>query len=209
MSPDVTRDDISFLKRVSEEARYAPLLGGRYLVMWGSVVTVAYLCQYLILSGTLGWPQWTILPMWAVVMAVAAVCMALFGRTMARKPGNQALSNQVEKWVWTSAGFGIGAYAAGTFFAVALSGAPTLLFDLIVAVALAGYGGAFLVVSHISGQTWMRRPAIGSFVGAGIIPFYAGTHETYLVGAGIIFAVAVLPGLVLLRAEPATLPREA
>ena len=81
MTPDPTRDDISFLRRVSEEGRYAPLLGGRYLFMWGTVITIAYTFQYLILSQTLAWPGWSIAAMWLIVMAIAGRKMQHIHRT--------------------------------------------------------------------------------------------------------------------------------
>ncbi|RFB05307.1 hypothetical protein [Parvularcula marina] len=205
MTPDPTRDDISFLKRVSEEGRYAPLLGGRYLLMWGTVITIAYTFQYLILSQTLAWPGWSIAAMWLIVMAIAGGFMATFPKAIRNKPGLHAVSNQVERWVWTAGGMSIFAFASGTILAISLTGASVVLFDMIVAIALAGYGTAFLVVSYIAGQGWMRLPAIGSFIGTGIIPFFAGTPLTYLVGAVIVFFVAVIPGIILLRAEPAAL----
>ncbi|MEM9234381.1 MAG: hypothetical protein AAGA69_09120, partial [Pseudomonadota bacterium] len=120
--------------------------------------------------------------------------------------GLNAISNQVEQWVWCAAGMGIGSYAIGTVIAVSVAGAPVILFDFIVAIALAAYGTAFVVVSNISGQRWMKMPAIISFAGASLIPFVAGSPETYLMGAGIVFLAAVVPGIRLLRAEPAALP---
>ena len=209
MVPDPTRDDISFLKRVSEEGRYAPLLGGRYLTMWGSVIAVAYVFQYLIMSGKTGWPPYSLWVMWLVTGLVAAGFMIFFSRTICHKPGLAAISNRVEKWVWMGAGMAIFSFAVGTIAATAFAGAPAILFDMIVAVALGGYGTALFVVHKISGQAWMRWPAIAAFAGAAAIPFVAGAPETYLVGALAIALSAVVPGIVLLRAEPASLPEAA
>ena len=42
---DATRDDVAYLRAVTEAARAAPLLGGRFLVFWGLLVPAAYLAQ--------------------------------------------------------------------------------------------------------------------------------------------------------------------
>lgn len=209
MTPDPTRDDISFLKRVSEEGRYAPLLGGRYLLMWGGVIAVGYIFQYLILARHLAWPGWSLGMMWLVLMGIAFGFMRAFPRSLAHKPGQSAISNQVERWVWTGVGMAIGCFALGTFIAAGFTGAPVILFDMIGAVAFGGYGAAFLVVSKIAGQPWMRRPAIAAFIGTAATPFLAGTPEVYLMGTVVIIFCAIIPGIVMLRAEPAALPEAA
>jgi hypothetical protein len=46
---------------------------------------------------------------------------------------------------------------------------------------------------------------VGSFFGAAAMAFLVGTPELYLAYAASLFAFAFVPGLVLLRAEPAKL----
>jgi hypothetical protein len=209
MTPDPTRDDLSFLRRISEEGRHAPLLGGRYLLFWGTAITIAYLGQYGILSGRLGLPEFAIPLLWLAVFAVAGIAMHLFGRQMRYKPGTGAVGNRAERWVWYGVGLGIFAFASGVFLAVGFAGQAVIAFDFIAGVALAGYGAAFLVVAKLAAQRWLEWPAVGAFAGAALVPFLAGDPRLYLVAAVIVFLVAAVPGLILLRAEPAPLPRDA
>lgn len=209
MQPDPTRDDVAFLRRISDAAQNAPLLGGRYLVLWGVLLPLAYFGQYAILARVIDVPHSAILVLWAVVMAMAGLAMHAFGKQTARKPGAGTVGNQVERWVWFGVGLGLFSYAIGAFGAVALADAPVLLFDLIIAVALVGYGAAFLVSAKMSGTAWLTRPAAGAFGGAAIVPFFAGSPTVYIIAAFIVLAVVLVPGIVLLQAEPAALPEEA
>ena len=54
--PLSAREDLAYLRSVTEQARSAPLLGGRFLVMWGILLSGAYACHWAIMSGVVGLP---------------------------------------------------------------------------------------------------------------------------------------------------------
>ncbi len=39
---DAARDDLAYIAKVTEAARRAPLLGGRFLLFWGLLVSAAW-----------------------------------------------------------------------------------------------------------------------------------------------------------------------
>ncbi|HIK63551.1 MAG TPA: hypothetical protein EYG02_00805, partial [Henriciella marina] len=47
-------DDLAYVRSLAEAGANAPLLGGRFLVWWGGLVTAAYIGHYLIITGMLG-----------------------------------------------------------------------------------------------------------------------------------------------------------
>ncbi|KAA5801561.1 hypothetical protein F1654_11725 [Alkalicaulis satelles] len=201
------RDDLAYVRRMTERAARAPLLGGRFLVFWGGLLALAYIAHFLAASGlvaspgALGW-------IWVGFGAIGATGTFILSRGMARKPGQEAVGNQVEREVWFGAGIGIFLFVIGVFLATTLRGAPVLMFDLVASVALALYGAAFLATAAASGLRWMRIPAWISFAGAAAVPAFTGTQALYPALAVIVLIIAVAPGLRLMAAEPPALDDE-
>ncbi|WP_031554707.1 hypothetical protein [Parvularcula oceani] len=206
---DQAREDLAYLRTVTEQARSAPLLGGRFLVMWGVLLSGAYACHWVIASGVAGLPAWSLGALWLAFGLAGAAGMVLLMASIRNKPGRCAMSNVVESAVWTGAGAAIFAYAVGTFIACSVFGAPLLLFDLILAVAFALYGTAFLATGVAARQPFLRIFAAIAFVGAGTVPFFAGQPVLYLIASAYVLIIAVVPGLLLMSREPAALPAEA
>ena len=201
------RDDAAYIRGVSEAARGAPLLGGRFLVFWGLLVGAAWTGQWAVLSGAFGLPAWSLGVLWGAFGVIAGVGMTLLVRGVARKPGRGAVGNRVEASVWTGAGLGLFSYAGAVIVAGLLGALPSVVaYDSILGVAFVVYAVAFLATAAASGQAWLRGFAALSFTGAGIVPFFLGQPVLYLVSAVIVLAVAVVPGVILLRREPADLP---
>ena len=202
-------DDLAYIRQVSERARGAPLLGGRFLVFWGLLVGAAWAAQWAVLSGTAGLGGWAIGAIWIAFGVIAGVGMTVLTRSVRRKPGQGATSNRVETMVWTGAGFGLFSYAGAVIVAGLLGALQSrLIYDTILGVAFVVYATAFLATAAASGQAWLRAFAALSFVGAGVVPFFLGEPVLYLVSAGIVVTVAVVPGVILLTREPAALPAE-
>ena len=203
-------DDLAYLRQVTEAARGAPLLGGRFMVFWGLLVGAAWIGQWAILSGAAGLGRPWIGALWLAFAVIAAVGMTLLVRSVRRKPGQGTLGNRVEAAVWTGAGFGLFSYAGMVILAGVL-GALTepAAFDTILGVAFVVYAVAFLGTAEASGQAWLRVFAALSFAGAGVVPFFLGQPVLYLISAGMVLVIAVVPGVILLGREPAALPDEA
>lgn len=200
-------DDLAYIRQLSERARTAPLLGGRFLVFWGVLVSAAWAAQWAVLSGAAGLGGWAIGAIWIAFGVIAGVGMTVLVRSIKRKPGQGATSSRVETTVWTGAGFGLFSYA-GMVIVAGLLGALTepAIYDTILGVAFVVYAVAFLATAAASGQGWLRVFAALSFTGAGIVPFFLGQPILYLISAGLVFVVAVVPGAILLTREPASLP---
>ncbi|MBB4657918.1 hypothetical protein [Parvularcula dongshanensis] len=204
-----TQDDLAYLRAVTDAARSPVLLGGRFLVMWGGFLATAYTAQWAILSGVAGVGSGWIAAVWLAFGVGTGTGMAVLTRGIRRKPGRGSAAATVESTAWSGAGFAIFAYAGSLIVAFATGNASPLLFDTIAGVAFALYGTAFLVTAAAARQRWMRAFAVLSFAGAAVVPWLAGRPLLYLVSAFFILAVAVTPGLILIRREPANLPDEA
>ena len=202
-------DDIRFVRAMAEAGRRAPLIGGRFYLFWGVLITVAYTFQWAVLDGRFGLPEWSLAVLWLTVGAIAAIGMPILSRSVRRKPGRGTVGNRVDQTVWTMSGFAIFAFVIGVLVATLVFDKPLWFWDFVVGVALTGYGVSLFTTGTIAGLVWMRIPAVISVAATGCIPILAGMAELYLFAATVVLAVAVVPGVVLMLGEPKSLPDEA
>ena len=201
-----TTEDLAYIRQVSEAASGAPLLGGRFLVFWGSLVAAAWAAQWAILSGAAGLGVQALGPMWLAFGVIGGLGQFALVRSAARKPGQGTTGNRVSTAVWTAGGFALFSYAGAMIAAAALGRADQAMLDTILAVAFAVYAMAFVATAAASGAAWLRGFAALSFAGAGTVPFFLGEPVLYLISAVVVFLVAAVPGVILLKREPASLP---
>lgn len=203
------QDDLQFVRQMTEASNKAPLLGGRFYVFWGVLVAIGFVCHWAIASENFGLPPVSYAILWSTFMVFGAIGMPFLIRGIRRKPGLGAIGNRAEEVVWTTGGYSVFAYAAGTVVAVIFADGSYDLFDLILAVAFGSYGVAFMVTGTMANEAWMRVPGVASLVACGLVPVLVGKPVLYLVAAATIVVVSVIPGLILLRNEPASLEEAA
>jgi hypothetical protein len=201
------RADLAYVREMTARAARAPLLGGRYLLFWSGLLSVAYAAHYLLASGLVGAPPYLDF-IWLGFGLTGGAGMVLLSRGAARKPGQSAVGNRVEREVWRGAGLGIFLFVAGVVAAVELRGAPMILFDFIAPVALVLYGAAMLATAVASGENWLRVPALAAFLAAAITPVLAGEAVLYLWLCTVMVMVGVVPGVRLVLAEPPALDED-
>lgn len=202
-------DDLQFVREMTEAGRKAPLIGGRFLVFWGSLLTLAYLMQWATLSGRFGLPDVTFAIIWIGFGLIGAIGSTLLGRSLRNKPGRGAITNRVDGTIWRIGVVAILATFVGVFIGVAFFGKPLWLWDLILLPALAAYGVALFTTGSIAEQGWMRVPALIALGALAFVPALVGTPALYILAAAVIIASVLIPGLRLMANEPKALPEEA
>ena len=70
-------------------------------------------------------------------------------------------------------------------------------------VVLVAYGSAWMVAAAMTRTRWMSVTALLSYAGAVAVAWFVGEPAIYLVFTVILAAVALVPGLILMRQEPA------
>jgi hypothetical protein len=98
------------------------------------------------------------------------------------------------------------AYALGAVIAMSLGRGHLILFDTIPLVAFGGYGMAFWVSAQLGGPRWMTHLAFASWLASGLGLMLVGQTAFYLFAAAATALLAFLPGLILVRREPAGEP---
>ena len=197
--------DLEFLRDVAASGVRAPLLGGRYFLLWGGLASIALLAHWAVLAGLTPFGEPALGAIWALYGMTGGIASAVLGATLRNKPGLGATPVRAERAVWTAMSISVFAYAIGAVVSALILGrGPMVIFDTIPLVAFLGYGVSFYVTAALGGPGWMRITALFSFLAAAAGLSLVGTPELYLLCSVAVLLLAVLPGVLLLRQEPAS-----
>lgn len=194
--------DIAWLKSLAESGAQAPLIGGRYLLLWGGLSVLATFAHGLVVAGLLPVPMASVGFIWLVYGIAGGVASRLIGSGLGDKPGATSAANRVSRAAWTTVGFGIFGYVLAIVLWTSAFGAPVLLFDSILTIAFFGYAFAFSVTAALSGLKWLYGPALLSGLTAMATPVLYGSAALYFGASAVILTAAVLPGAAMMMREP-------
>ena len=195
--------DLAYLRSVAESGQQAPSLAGRFFIWWGGLAAPALLAHWAIITGLAGIDPSLVGFVWMAYGIVGTIGSVLLRRALRNKPGTGAINNRGEGAVWNGVMGLIAAYAIGAVVALMAGRGDLILFDTIPLVAFGGYGVSFWVSSSLGGPRWMQPMAILAWLASGAGMYLVGTPGLYLYSAAAVAVLALVPGLVLLRGEPA------
>jgi len=200
-SAQPTGDDIRYVRQLAESGAHAPLLGGRFMAWWGLLLTFAYIAHHLALTGAIGDGSTIFAIVWIGFSALGIVGQVVLVRSMPAKAGAGSAGNRASETIWMAAAAAIGSMFVGCAVA-ANTGAGPAAFDWIVPVAFAVYACALIVTGSLA----RNRPTVAAGVAAGVmVGLFTAlilSPDRYLVAAAGVALTVLVPGLVLLRAEP-------
>jgi hypothetical protein len=198
-------DDIAFIRQLSESGARAPLIGGRFTAWWGFLLVVAYLGQHLVVTGVLTPPNLFLAIIWFGFGIVGGIGQTLLARGIKDKPGAGSAGNLAVRAVWTAAAWSIVAMVVGSSLIsdgkMNLAAGPHP-WDFIVPVAFAVYACAQWVGGALAGNAMLKIAATGAIVMVGLFTAMSRWPDRYLLVAGGIALTVMIPGLLLVRAEP-------
>ena len=191
-------DDISFLKALALEERSPALLGGSTLVAAGSVYGLASLAHWGVVTGLIpAATPWVFPALWGAATVVFLALLAVIRRRLrgARPVGAASRASGV---AWQGVGWTIFTLSAciGVVAWRVHSDAPTLLFP---PITLALYGLAWMVAAAVSRVGWMGLAAAGSYAAALLTALICASPAVFLVYAGALALLAIVPGLAMIR----------
>ena len=196
-------EDLNYIRDLAEAGQNAPLLGGRFLAMWGGLVTLAYLGHFLIATGAvaqLGGLAY--LYLWIAFGVLGGIGQFLLVSGARGKPGQASAGNRVQAVLWTTSGMFLSVYFLGLIARMLLTGEGVEGFYWSVPMVLGLYGIGQYVTGAISGQAALKLAGIAAFAGVLAAVFLTGTDYIWLVGAASAFLAVFVPGLMMMRAEP-------
>jgi hypothetical protein len=199
----VTREellqDLSYARTLAEEGRRAPLIGGSYLVLFGVLLTIAYGAHGAMLLGQVE-QQWAGAIWMAFGVCAGLGVFILRGRTK-NMPGGSSISNRADRTVWQAVSLAIlfvvvGALARGIAYQDYIGTYG------IMAAGFGLYGVALYSTATLSGHMWLRIFAWLSWSLSATMWVFLGEPWAYVMGAVGAFLVLLVPGVIMMRAEP-------
>ncbi|PHS24124.1 MAG: hypothetical protein COA84_09785 [Robiginitomaculum sp.] len=194
--------DLEYLKNLAIEGQQAPLLGGRFAVMWGVLVALALVIQWLALSGQAPFGPEVLFIVWSSIGVLGWIGSAVLGRSLKGKPGTGSVGNRAESAVWSAGGVAIFVYVLAVITAVYFGKADYLIFNTIMMVAFSIYGVCYFTTGNLSGNRNMYFIGALCFVATIVNGALINQPVAYLVAAGFVVLVTVIPGMLYIRAEP-------
>lgn len=195
------QDDIAYMRALAHEGRHAPLLAGPILVAAGVIFGAANLGQWAIQAGVVSVDPWAQLWLWIGAGVVfAGVLTVLIGR-MKGRPGYNSSGNTAVGAAWSGVGYGIFVTWLG-LVALAVKSGDWRWMMVMPTIVLVAYGSAWMVGAAMTRTRWMTMTALLSYAGAVAVAWFADTPAIYLVFTVVLAAVALVPGLILMRQEP-------
>lgn len=195
-------DDIAYIRTLAEEGRRTPLLSGPVLVAAAVIFGGASLAQWAIQTGLWAITPWAQLWIWIGAGLLFGAALATILGRMKRKPGYNSVSNTAVGAAWSGIGFLIFAVWL-SMVAMGVRTGDWSAMQMMPSLVFAAYGAAWTVAATMSGLKWINGVALASYGGAVLLGLFVGQSAGYLVFVGLLLGVVLVPGLMLMRREPA------
>ncbi|WP_146739650.1 hypothetical protein [Hyphomonas pacifica] len=202
MSPQTMADDLAYIRDLAEAGKNAPLLGGRFLVLWGGLTAAAYLGHYAIAEGMFGLQPVAFAIMWIAYVTLGVGGMYLMKMSYPNsKPGRASTDNKVSALVWQASGYFLGAYFLGAFLsAMMLNVFSPFIWSVPMVVGL--YGLSQYVSGVIANTAPLKLAGIAAMLSVVPAILLSGTNYMWLFGAAVAAICVLVPGIILMRREP-------
>ena len=195
-------DDLAYMRALADEGRRTPLLGGSILIAAGLIYGSAALAHWAVLARVLAVEPVVLNAIWGAAVVGFLIALFVLKARLGGKPGASSTANRASGAAW--GGMGGASFAIGlSLFAATYKTGDWIFMALFPPVILALYGAAWIVGAALSNLRWMKWVAIGSYAAAAASGLLIGETEQYLLYAVAWIALSVLPGIALVRQEPA------
>jgi hypothetical protein len=186
--------DIAFMRALAEDGAKGGSTSGAYLIAAGVIFgSAGLLASVLSARGLSGWITPGIYVVAGLLMCIAVV-------TIRRKlGGSYSTANRAVGAAWRGVGFAIWAIAFA-LMAIGFRTGDWRVMRELAPVAVALYGGAWLVAAAVSQRGWMNFVAYAAFLCCVLLGWLWA--QPVLMGYVTVVAVVgltALPGLVMLR----------
>jgi len=194
-------EDIAYVRHLAESGARAPLLGGRFMAWWGLLVAIAYAAHHFALRGDIGDGRTIFAIIWTSFAAAGLIGQFALARTMPAKSGAGSAGNRASRAAWIAAACAIVSVVTGAAVA-ASNGAGPATFDWSVPVTFSVYACALIVTGSLSANRIILAAGAGAILMAGLFTALILHPDRYLLAALGAALTVLLPGLLLVRAEP-------
>lgn len=203
MNNPTLNDDLAYVRDLAQAGQQAPLLGGRFMVWWGGLISVAYAGHYAIASGLLGVSDMAYAYLWGAFAVIGFAGYFFLIKSMSReKPGQSSAGNQVEANVWMIAGFCLFAYF-GTLLVKSATGAPTAeSFEGSLPLVFTAYAIGLFTSGAMAKNKTLKLAGYGALAIIALATWFSGSNLIWAVAAIGAVLTVFLPGIFMLKNEP-------
>lgn len=202
MNQSSLSEDLAYVRDLAEAGEQAPLLGGRFLTLWGALVSAAYLLHYATAAGLFGWPDEAYGVIWGTFLVLGIAGQAILVRSIRNKPGSSSVGNRSEATVWMAGGFALFAYFISLIIKSFQTGVTASGFESSLPIVFAIYGVG-LITTGLMGKTKVQTYAgFGALAMIVLAVWFDGSTEIWAVAGLGAFLTVLVPGLIMLRREP-------
>lgn len=194
--------DIAFIRDLAEQGRNTAPLNGPFLIVASVIFGIANLGQWALATELVEVSPWAPLWLWVGAGAVFGLSLFVLIRRHDTKPGANTLINKSIGASWTAVGFGIFAVWLA-FMGVGFKTGDWTMMWAMPSLVFASYGSAWFLAGEMTGRRWMKGIALVAYGGAAALGLFVGDTAIYLVFTVLLVLVALVPGIVLTRQEPA------
>lgn len=202
-----TLADIARLRAIAEEGRRMPLLGGRYMILWGSAVAIASLLHGALVARLLPLPMITAAFIWFGLTGAAALASRSPRMKSHMQGQGNDVGNRVERGVWQMGGAlmwltSLGILSAA-FWHLHLTGKPDLfgLFVMMPPLMFGVYAIALRVAADVATVPQLRPYALMSLAFVPLTVLLAGSAWQFGVMTIGVLLVSILPGRMMIALE--------
>lgn len=190
------REDLLAMRRLAEQGGRLTMPGGPYYVLWGIVVGLGFLATWLIGTGTVPLPGWTVGIVWLAVNVVGIGTSVWLGRRESSNPDAVRMTNRIVAVTWMVTGMVLTTFLVATLAAGYLGMNPGRIPPWTTGIVVPFViGGAFAMIALLCRVHWMLFPA-GCWWVLGIagvltgyteitMPIYAIASVALMVGTGL------------------------
>ncbi|UTW56238.1 hypothetical protein [Kordiimonas sp. SCSIO 12610] len=201
MNKEQLLNDLDFAASLAKDGANTPLLGGRIGLMWGILLSITFIAQWAILSGTLPIDPKNLLFLWIGFALVGSGGSLILNRQIADVDGARSTINRVEKYVWMMFAMMINTIFVGLILNIAFFDGTPIVFGFMVAAGFAGQGLAYGLVAIIADIKWLKLVSLMSFIMAATCFALYNTILVYLIGGIASLITIVVPSLYCMKAE--------
>ncbi len=202
--------DLARLRELAEEGRRLPLLGGRHMIMWGSVIALASTLHGALIAKLLPLPMISAAVIWFGLTGAAAFASGSLKHVRTKNGHGNDLGNRVERTVWSVGGAIMWLTSLGILAAAYLTLNRTgssqlfLLFTMLPALMFGIYAIALRVAAEVASIEQLKPYVLLSLAFIPITLLLAGSAWQFVAMTIGVLLVSVLPGRMLIALEKAT-----
>jgi len=195
------KEDISYVRRLAEQGRSGPILGGTFFVAAGIVFGVTCFVDWAARLGLLPISGWGFLTLWLGAFAVFGVVWCVLFFRQRRFPGKAtSAANAAFGVVWSALAVAVFVALAAIEIVAEVIKTPIVL-NAYVPMIFVLYGVAWFTCAAIARRPWMYWAAAGSFAFSLIMAALAENKLQVAVMGLALLLLFTLPGLRMVKEE--------